>query len=51
MSRKAYPTDLSDTEWQILEPLIPSEKPGGQHRKVDMRSYYQRYVLLITQWL
>jgi putative transposase len=29
-SRKPYPTDLNDTEWQILEPLIPSAKPGGR---------------------
>ena len=37
MSRKAYPSDLTEAEWQLLEPLIPSEKPGGKHRKVDMR--------------
>jgi transposase len=30
--RRPYPSDLSDSEWQILEPLLPSEKPGGRHR-------------------
>jgi putative transposase len=35
--RQAYSTDLSDGEWQILEPLLPSEKPGGRHRKYSMR--------------
>lgn len=25
-----YPTDLTDAEWQILEPLIPAAKPGGR---------------------
>jgi len=29
-SRKSYPTDLNDTEWQILEPLIPAAKLGGR---------------------
>jgi putative transposase len=29
-SRKPYPTDLNDTEWQILAPLIPAAKPGGR---------------------
>jgi len=23
-SRKAYPSDLTDAEWEILEPLIPA---------------------------
>jgi len=35
--RRAYSTDLLDAEWQILEPLLPSEKPGGRHRKYSMR--------------
>ncbi len=37
MKRKAYPSDLSDTEWLLLEPLIPPEKPGGRPREVEMR--------------
>ena len=28
--RRAYPTDLSDAEWRLLEPLIPPVKPGGR---------------------
>src|SRR5258708_22186167 len=36
-SLKAYASDLSDQEWAILEPLIPSAKPGGRPRSVDMR--------------
>ena len=30
MARRAYPTDLTDAQWAILEPLIPSPKPGGR---------------------
>ncbi|MEM7034316.1 MAG: IS5 family transposase [Chloroflexota bacterium] len=37
MERKAYPSDLDDIEWLILEPLIPTEKQGGRHREVNMR--------------
>jgi transposase len=37
MSRKAYPSDLSDAEWELLEPLIPPPKPGGNARHVDIR--------------
>ncbi len=37
MMRTAYPSDLTDGEWQVLEPLIPAAKPGGRPRSVDMR--------------
>ena len=37
MKREAYPSDLSDEEWTILEPLIPAAKPGGKPRTTDMR--------------
>ena len=36
-SLKLYDCDLSDQEWAILEPLIPSAKAGGRPRSVDMR--------------
>ncbi|MFI0420439.1 transposase [Spongiactinospora sp. 9N601] len=28
--RCAYPTDLTDSEWALLEPLIPAPKSGGR---------------------
>jgi transposase len=37
MERKPYPTDLTDAQWQIIEPLIPPPKPGGRDRQTDMR--------------
>lgn len=30
MARRAYPTDLTDAQWMILEPLVPPPKPGGR---------------------
>jgi putative transposase len=36
--RKAYPTDLSDAEWQTIEPLLPKRKsPRGRRRQVPFR--------------
>jgi putative transposase len=29
-TRKPYPTDLNDKQWQILQPLLPEAKPGGR---------------------
>jgi putative transposase len=37
LMRKAYPTDLTDEQWAVLEPLIPPAKTGGTPRKVNMR--------------
>ena len=37
MSRKAYPTDLTDAQWAELAPLLPPAKPGGHPRTVDLR--------------
>jgi putative transposase len=34
--RKAYPSDLTDDQWAILEPLIPVNR-AGRPRQVDLR--------------
>ncbi|MCU7243715.1 MAG: IS5 family transposase [Microcystis aeruginosa G11-01] len=36
MTRLAYRSDLTDDQWKQLEPLIPSAKPGGRPRIVDI---------------
>lgn len=36
-SRKPYPSDLSDAEWEILRPLIPKGKGFGHPVTVDFR--------------
>ena len=47
MSRAVYPTDLTEAEWQILEPLVPPVKPGGRPAKYSRREVVNaiRYVL------
>ncbi len=37
MNRESYPSDLTDAQWEELEPLLPLAKPGGRPRTVDMR--------------
>lgn len=34
---RAYPTDLTDAQWAILEPLVPPAKPGGRPPKHPRR--------------
>jgi len=36
-TRKPSLTDLTDGQWDILQPHIPTSKPGGRPRAVDMR--------------
>jgi putative transposase len=35
--RKPYPTDLTDEQWALLQPLLPPAKSGGAPRTVDLR--------------
>ena len=37
LARKPYPTDLTDAQWAILEPLVPPSKHGGRPRTVNIR--------------
>ena len=37
-SELRYPSDLTDDEWALIEPLIPPAKRGGGKRSVDMRA-------------
>ena len=37
MDRQTYPSDLSDSEWRQLEPLLPAPKPGGRPIKYPRR--------------
>ena len=34
--RQGYYTDLTQSQWDYLEPLIPAPKPGGRPRTTDM---------------
>ena len=37
MTRKSYLTDLSDPEWEVIEPSIPLAKGDGRPRKYAWR--------------
>ena len=51
--RLRYPSDLTDAEWQLVEPLIPSAKSGGGARRVDMRGVVNGVMYVLStgcQW-
>jgi len=35
--RRVYPSDVTDKEWAILEPLLPAAKPGGRPQEIERR--------------
>jgi len=35
--RKTYASDLTNQQWQLLDPLLPEQKEGGRERQVDLR--------------
>lgn len=35
--RKAYRSDLTDEQWDLIKDLLPAAKPGGRPRTVDLR--------------
>src|SRR5512137_1470728 len=47
MSRNAYPSDLNDTEWLILEPLLPVTSGRGRGRRVELREIINAILYLL----
>lgn len=48
MSRKLYPTDLTDRQWQLIASLIPPAKVGGRPRTVDIREILNAIFYILT---
>jgi len=52
-SKLRYPSDLTDDEWKLVEPLIPPGKPGGGKRTVIMREIVNGLMYILStgcQW-
>jgi putative transposase len=48
MTRLSYDTDLTDYQWQILEPLIPPAKTGGRNRTLKIREVLNAIFYLLA---
>jgi transposase len=46
---KAYSYNLTQWQWELIEPLIPPVKPGGRNREVEMWSVLNAIFYLLTQ--
>ena len=53
MNTQPYPTDLTDSQWSIIQELIPAAKPGGRPRSLDMRLVINAILYVVVggiQW-
>ena len=51
--RLRYPSDLTDEEWALVEPLIPPAKRGGRRRTVVVREVVNGAMYVLStgcQW-
>lgn len=37
MNRRAYPSDLTNAQWEVIKHLIPEPKTGGRHTLYEIR--------------
>ena len=52
-SHLRYPSDLTDAEWKLVEPLIPPGRRGGDKRAVIMREVVNGLMYILStgcQW-
>jgi transposase len=52
-SKLRYPSDLTDDEWRLVEPLIPPGRRGGGKRTVIMREVINGLMYVLStgcQW-
>ena len=53
MSKQIYPSDLTDSQWHYIEPLVPEAKPGGRPRELEMRAVINAILYIVVggiQW-
>ncbi len=53
MKHQIYPTDLTDRQWNCIKDLLPSAKPGGQPRSLEMRQVINAILFIVVtgaQW-
>ncbi len=47
MDTKNYPSDLTDEQWKLIEPLLPPAKNGGRPRSTDLRQVMNGILYLV----
>lgn len=51
--KRLYPTDVTDAQWEVLQPLLPPANPTGRPRKLAMRMIINAILYVVVggvQW-
>ena len=48
MRNQLYPTDLTDSQWDLSKELLPPAKPGGRPRTLDMRQVLNAILYVVV---
>jgi transposase len=46
MSNRFYDTDLTDTAWSWVAPVLPAARPGGRPRTTNLRAVLNAILFL-----
>jgi putative transposase len=46
---KSYTINLTQEQWELIEPLIPPDQKGGRNREVDMWAVINAIFYIVTQ--
>jgi putative transposase len=49
MKRRSYPSDLTDAEWSIIEPLLSEPKNQGRKRETELREVVNAIFYLLSE--
>jgi len=47
MDKRNYPSDLTDEQWKLVEPLLAPAKPGGRPQTTDLREVVNGILYLV----
>lgn len=47
MDKRTYPSDLTNEQWKLIEPLLPPVKPGGRPRTTELREVTNGIMYLV----
>jgi putative transposase len=48
MHNQFYPTDITDSQWNLSKELIPPAKPGGRRRTLDMQQVLNAILYVVV---
>ena len=49
MTRRRYPSDLTDRQWALAAPHVPAARPGGRPRRVETREVLNAVLYVVRE--